>query len=165
MKNTSLIVSAVLWLCGCLSVMAAGNKVYVVQSPDKQLKVEISAGTDGLIYSVYHKDSLIVVDSKLGLIQEGKTPALAGVAKVISAKTKKIFQDIDAPFYRFKSFQAVCNEMNLKLEVKRQRKILQRLKIQKRRLIRKITGPLIMKLHQSRKKSQSRMTSRNRKLL
>lgn len=116
MKNTSLIVSAVLWLCGCLSVMAAGNKVYVVQSPDKQLKVEISAGTDGLIYSVYHKDSLIVVDSKLGLIQEGKTPALAGVAKVISAKTKKIFQDIDAPFYRFKSFQAVCNEMNLKLK-------------------------------------------------
>ena len=115
MKNTSLIVSVVLWLCSCLSMMAAGNKVYVVQSPDKQLKVEISAGTDGLIYSVYHKDSLIVVDSKLGLIQEGKTPALAGVAKVISAKTKKIFQDIDAPFYRFKSFQAVCNEMNLKL--------------------------------------------------
>lgn len=30
MKNTSLIVSVVLWLCGCLSVMAAGNKVYVV---------------------------------------------------------------------------------------------------------------------------------------
>ena len=116
MKNTSLIVSAVLWLCSCLSMMAAGNKVYVVQSPDKQLKVEISAGTDGLIYSVYHKDSLIVVDSKLGLIQEGKTPALAGGAKVISAKTKKIFQDIDAPFYRFKSFQAICNEMNLKLK-------------------------------------------------
>ena len=40
-----------------------------------------------------------------------------------------------------------------------------RLKIQKRRLIKKITGPLIMKLLQSRKKSQSRMTSRNRKLL
>ena len=116
MKNTSLIVSAVLWLCSCLSMMAAGNKVYVVQSPDKQLKVEISAGTDGLIYSVYHKDSLIVVDSKLGLIQEGKTPALAGGAKVISSKTRKIFQDIYAPFYRFKSFQAVCNEMNLKLK-------------------------------------------------
>lgn len=116
MKNTSLIVSAVLWFCSCLSMMAAGNKVYVVQSPDKQLKVEISAGSDGLNYSVYHKDSLIVVDSKLGLIQEGKTPALAGGAKVISAKTKKIFQDIDAPFYRFKSFQAVCNEMNLKLK-------------------------------------------------
>lgn len=116
MKNTSLIVSAVLWLCSCLSMMAAGNKVYVVQSPDKQLKVEISAGSDGLNYSVYHKDSLIVVDSRLGLIREGKTPALAGGAKVISAKTKKIFQDIDAPFYRFKSFQAVCNEMNLKLK-------------------------------------------------
>ena len=40
-----------------------------------------------------------------------------------------------------------------------------RLKIQKRRLIRKITGQLIMKLLQSRKKSRSRMTSRNRKLL
>ena len=91
-------------------MMAAGNKVYVVQSPDKQLKVEISAGSDGLNYSVYHKDSLIVVDSRLGLIREGKTPALAGGAKVISAKTKKIFQDIDSPFYRFKSFQAVCNE-------------------------------------------------------
>ena len=52
-----------------------------------------------------------------------------------------------------------------KLKLKRQRKILPRLKIQKRRLIRKITSPLIMKLLQSRKKSQSRMTSRNRKLL
>ena len=49
--------------------------------------------------------------------------------------------------------------------MKRQRKILPRLKIQKRRLIRKITGQLIMKLLQSRKKSRSRMTSRNRKLL
>ena len=38
-------------------------------------------------------------------------------------------------------------------------------KIMKRRLIRKITSLLIMKLLQSRKKSQSRMTSRNRKLL
>lgn len=46
-----------------------------------------------------------------------------------------------------------------------QRKILPRLKIQERRLIRKITSLLIMKLLQSRKKSQSRMTSRNRKLL
>jgi len=51
------------------------------------------------------------------------------------------------------------------LKLKRQRKILPRLKIQKRRLIRKITGQLIMKLLQSRKKSRSRMTSRNRKLL
>lgn len=40
-----------------------------------------------------------------------------------------------------------------------------RLKIQKRRLIKKITDPLIMKLLQSREKSQSRMTSLNRKLL
>ena len=39
----------------------------------------------------------------------------------------------------------------------RQRKIL--LKIQKRRLIKKITDPQIIKLLQSRKKSQSRMTS------
>ena len=37
MKNASFLFSAVLWLCGCLSVMAAGNKVYVVQSPDKHL--------------------------------------------------------------------------------------------------------------------------------
>ena len=40
-----------------------------------------------------------------------------------------------------------------------------RLRIQKRRLVRRITSLLIMKLLQSRKKSQSRMTSRNRKLL
>jgi len=50
-------------------------------------------------------------------------------------------------------------------EVAMATEILPRLKIQKRRLIRKITGQLIMKLLQSRKKSQSRMTSRNRKLL
>ena len=35
---------------------------------------------------------------------------------MISSKTKKMIQDVDAPFYRFKSFQAVCNEMNLKLK-------------------------------------------------
>ena len=52
-----------------------------------------------------------------------------------------------------------------KLEARRQTKILPRLKIQKRRLIKKITDPLIMKLLQSREKSQSRMTSLNRKLL
>lgn len=89
MKNASFLFSAVLWLCGCFSVMAAGNKVYVVQSPDKHLKVEVSSGTDGLAYCIYHKDSLIVVDSKLGLIQEGKTSASVGGEKVISSKTKR----------------------------------------------------------------------------
>lgn len=116
MKNASFLFSAVLWLCGCFSVMAAGNKVYVVQSPDKHLKVEVSSGAGGLTYCIYHKDSLIVVDSKLGLIQTGKKSASAGGEKVISSKTKKMIQDVDAPFYRFKSFQAVCNEMNLKLK-------------------------------------------------
>ncbi len=116
MKNVSFLFSTILWFCGCLSVMAAGNKVYVVQSPDKHLKVEVSSGTDGLAYCIYHKDSLIVVNSKLGLIQTGKKSASADGEKVISSKTKKMIQDVDAPFYRFKSFQAVCNEMNLKLK-------------------------------------------------
>ena len=72
MKNTSLIVSAVLWLCSCLSMMAAGNKVYVVQSPDKQVKVEISAGTDGLIYSVYHKDSLPLKSETITILSQNR---------------------------------------------------------------------------------------------
>ena len=116
MKNTSFLCCAFLWLFGCLSSMAASNKVYVVQSPDKHLKVEVSSGANGLTYCIYHKDSLIVVDSKLGFIQEGKTSASSGVEKVISSKTKKMIQDIDAPFYRFRSFRAICNEMDLKLK-------------------------------------------------
>lgn len=61
MKNTSLIVSAVLWLCSCLSMMAAGNKVYVVQSPDKQLKVEISGGYGRTGFILYIIKTLLLL--------------------------------------------------------------------------------------------------------
>lgn len=105
MKNASFLFSAVLWLCGCFSVMAAGNKVYVVQSPDKHLKVEVSSGTDGLAYCIYYKGSLIVVDSKLGLIQTEKKSASADGEKVISSKTKKMIQDVDAPFIASSHFR------------------------------------------------------------
>ena len=41
----------------------------------------------------------------------------AGTAvKVASKKSRTIVQDIISPFYRFKSFRAACNEMNLKLK-------------------------------------------------
>lgn len=109
MKN---IVTFLFLLCFC-SVGKGWGKNYTLFSPDKRLKIEISADEAGLYYSIYHKDSLILNRNRIGL---GNQPGLVDHVKVVSNRVKRLEQQVQSPFYRFKSFRAVCNEMDLKLK-------------------------------------------------
>lgn len=93
---------------------AAKEKKYVLSSPDGTLKVEISAGNE-LAYQVMHGNDTILSHSNIGLVLEngtivGKTPRITG------ERRRKIKDNMESPFYRFKEFVACCNELDLKLK-------------------------------------------------
>ena len=113
MKKTFLFIAFILT---CWTGNFVYGKNFTATSPDKQLKVEVTDGGDLLTYSVYHKNSLIVKNCEIGLVGLDE-PLIAGtVATVVSEKSKNVIQEIESPFYRFKSFRTECNEMNLKLK-------------------------------------------------
>ena len=90
------------------------KKKYVLSSPDGTLKVEISAGNE-LAYQVMHGNDTILSHSNIGLVLEngtivGKTPRITG------ERRRKIKDNIESPFYRFKEFVATGNELDLKLK-------------------------------------------------
>ena len=77
-------------------------------------KVEISAGNE-LAYQVMHGNDTILSHSNIGLVLEngtivGKTPRITG------ERRRKIKDNIESPFYRFKEFVATGNELDLKLK-------------------------------------------------
>ena len=93
---------------------AAKEKKYVLSSPDGTLKMEISAGNE-LAYQVMHGNDTILSHSNIGLVLEngtivGKTPRITG------ERRRKIKDNIESPFYRFKEFVATGNELDLKLK-------------------------------------------------
>lgn len=94
--------------------LAAKEKKYVLSSPDGTLKVEISVGNE-LAYQVMHGNDTILSHSNIGLVLEngtivGKTPRITG------ERRRKIKDNIESPFYRFKEFVATGNELDLKLK-------------------------------------------------
>lgn len=116
MKNNnklSLAILSLLLLLGNAS-LAAKDKKYVLSSPDGKLKVEISTG-DGLSYQVTHGNDTILSHSNIGLVLTdgtfvGKTPRITGEQR------KKIKDNVESPFYRFREFVAAGNELTLKLK-------------------------------------------------
>lgn len=112
MKKT-LFFTALVSLCGYVPSLARDYNLY---SPDKQIKVVVSAEDKNLSYSVYFDDSLLMNNNNIGLVGKDNSLLLENGVKVSSSKTRKIDEVIDSPFYRFKSFHASCNEMNLKLK-------------------------------------------------
>ena len=112
MKKT-LFFTALVSLCGYVPSLARDYNLY---SPDKQIKVVVSAEDKNLSYSVYFEDSLLMNNNNIGLVGKDNSLFLENGVKVSSSKTRKIDEVIDSPFYRFKSFRASCNEMNLKLK-------------------------------------------------
>ena len=116
MKNNKKLCFAILsllLLIGNVS-LAAKEKKYVLSSPDGTLKVEISAGNE-LAYQVMHGNDTILSHSNIGLVLEngtivGKTPRITG------ERRRKIKDNIESPFYRFKEFVATGNELDLKLK-------------------------------------------------
>ena len=112
-KKLYLAILSLLLLIGNAS-FAAKEKKYVLSSPDGTLKVEISAGNE-LAYQVMHGNDTILSHSNIGLVLEngtivGKTPRITG------ERRRKIKDNIESPFYRFKEFVACCNELDLKLK-------------------------------------------------
>ena len=111
-KKLCLAILSLLLLIGNAS-FAAKEKKYVLSSPDGTLKVEISAGNE-LAYQVMHGNDTILSHSNIGLVLEngtivGKTPRITG------ERRRKIKDNIESPFYRFKEFVATGNELDLTL--------------------------------------------------
>ena len=111
MKNNKKLCFAILSLLLLIgnASFAAKEKKYVLSSPDGTLKVEISAGNE-LAYQVMHGNDTILSHSNIGLVLEngtivGKTPRITG------ERRRKIKDNIESPFYRFKEF-----ELDLKLK-------------------------------------------------
>lgn len=116
MKNNKKLCLAILSLLLLIrnASFAAKEKKYVLSSPDGTLKVEISAGNE-LAYQVMHGNDTILSHSNIGLVLEngtivGKTPRITG------ERRRKIEDNIESPFYRFKEFVATGNELDLKLK-------------------------------------------------
>lgn len=112
-KKLCLAILSLLLLIGNAS-FAAKEKKYVLSSPDGTLKVEISAGNE-LAYQVMHGNDTILSHSNIALVLEdgtivGKTPRITG------ERRRKIKDNIESPFYRFKEFVAIGNELDLKLK-------------------------------------------------
>ena len=112
-KKLCLAILSLLLLIGNAS-LAAKEKKYVLSSPDGTLKMEISAGNE-LAYQVMHGNDTILSLSNIGLVLEngtivGKTPRITG------ERRRKIKDNIESPFYRFKEFVATGNELDLKLK-------------------------------------------------
>ena len=112
-KKLCLAILSLLLLIGNAS-FAAKEKKYVLSSPDGTLKVEISAGNE-LAYQVMHGNDTILSHSNIGLVLKngtivGKTPRITG------ERRRKIKDNIESPFYRFKEFVATGNELDLKLK-------------------------------------------------
>jgi len=112
-KKLCLAILSLLLLIGNAS-FAAKEKKYVLSSPDGTLKVEISAGNE-LAYQVMHGNDTILSHSNIGLVLEngtivGKTPRITG------ERRRKIKDNIESPFYRFKEFVPTGNELDLKLK-------------------------------------------------
>ena len=116
MKNNKKLCLAILSLLLLIrnASFAAKEKKYVLSSPDGTLKVEISAGNE-LAYQAMHGNDTILSHSNIGLVLEngtivGKTPRITG------ERRRKIKDNIESPFYRFKEFVATGNELDLKLK-------------------------------------------------
>ncbi len=112
-KKLCLAILSLLLLIGNAS-LAAKEKKYVLSSPDGTLKVEISAGNE-LAYQVMHGNDTILSHSNIALVLEngtivGRTPRITG------ERRKKIKDNVESPFYRFKEFVATGNELDLKLK-------------------------------------------------
>ena len=112
-KKLCLAILSLLLLIGNAS-LAAKEKKYVLSSPDGTLKVEISAGNE-LVYQVMYGNDTILSHSNIALVLEdgtivGRTPRITG------ERRKKIKDNIESPFYRFKEFVATGNELDLKLK-------------------------------------------------
>lgn len=117
MKNCTslkLVVISLFLYFGNNPLGAAPGKKYALSSPDGKLKVEVTAG-NGLSYQVMHENDTILSYSNIGLVLADGT-TIGNNSQVTGIKRKKVRDNVESPFYRFKEFIAIYNELNLKLK-------------------------------------------------
>lgn len=117
MKNSTslkLVVISLFLYIGNNPLGAAPGKKYTLASPNGKVKVEISTGKQ-LTYQVMHEQDTILSHSNIGLVLADGT-TIGKNSQVTGIKKKKVKDNVESPFYRFKEFVAACNELDLKLK-------------------------------------------------
>ncbi len=119
MRNSNRICRVII-LFGCLMFVGLGmlkaenGEKYILFSPDAKLKVEIDAGQQ-LTYTVLHGNDTVLSTSNIGLrLTDGTRVGVSD--KVSKMARKEMKEQITAPFYRFKEFTALYNELDLRLK-------------------------------------------------
>ncbi len=115
MKNKTaikLIAASLLLVLGNNRLEATSGKKYELTSPNGKLKVEVTA-RNGLSYQLMCGNDTIVSQSSIGLILQDGIAIGNQVSGI--ARRRKVADNVESPFYRFKEFVASCNELNLKL--------------------------------------------------
>jgi len=100
-------------LLAALTAAGAQAKIYKVTSPDGKTAVEVEAG-DQLTWKVIHGGQTVLAPSALSMTVAGKE--IGRNAKVKSAKTEKVKNTVDAPFWRQARIEERYNELNLTLD-------------------------------------------------
>lgn len=97
----------------CLPMRAANHR-QILKSPDGRLELRI--WTEGqLSYSLHHKGDALLEKSPIGLVLANKT--LGEDVRVSRVRKRSLVKEnIVSPHYRFPSFEATYNELDLKLK-------------------------------------------------
>lgn len=92
-------------------VLSAGAADIHLLSPDGKIRTEISTDGKDVLYSVFYRNTPLLKESRAGMA------FLNGNKKYVltAGKVKHIDEAIDAPLYRYASFQNKCNELTVKL--------------------------------------------------
>ena len=109
MKINKIIISLLLIIS---TNIGFAQKKYTLESPDKNIKVEITAGKDVLTYSVMHNEIVIINDSPITMALDNGTTL--GVKPVVrSYKTASNDKLIKSNFYKKEFVEDYYNEITL----------------------------------------------------
>lgn len=117
MKDTILLKTFLFSLClfwGITSIQATSGKKYTLSSPNQKIKLEIAINKD-LSYQLTYENDTVISPSKIGLFLDDKT-CIGRDARISKIKRKKIKENIESPFYRFRNFMTEYNEIDLRLK-------------------------------------------------
>lgn len=109
MKINKIIISLLLIIS---TNIGFAQKKYTLESPDKNIKVEITAGKDVLTYSVIHNEIVIINDSPITMALDNGTTL--GVKPIVrSYKTASNDKLIKSNFYKKEFVEDYYNEITL----------------------------------------------------
>lgn len=95
------------------NLLAANAKKIYLKSPDGNIKVEINT-VDTLNYTLFYKGNVLIEKSKIGLIKEDDV-YVGNFSKPPRISKRNAVENIESPFYRFKSFALAYNEVTIAL--------------------------------------------------